>query len=261
MPEVVQLTPEQKKARFQKLAKIGLMLGAGVLFAPVAIAAIGGLIGLGVAALIAIVGINMAPVVSMKLANWRMQAIMAEARAHPIETMRAIYIDNMKKIQDADIKIRNLAARLLDFKGKAQEFAQKYPQRAEQYNKMIDSMQKVLDRWKEKQKIAKQNAHTYNDKIDEAEAVYAMGKEAAGLQELAGDAEKEVNQNILKQVAFDEVNHTFNLAVADLSTEVDTDPDFDGDQQHKANDLKYLSSTIQTPVLNQVVKEHQEVRR
>lgn len=260
MPDAIQLTPEQKKARFQKLAKVGLMLGAGLLFAPVAVAAIGGLIGLGVAALIAIVGINMAPIVSMKLANWRMQAIMAEARAHPIETMRAIYIDNMKKIKDADDKIRQLAARLLDFRGKAQEFSQRYPQRAEQYNQMITSMQKVLDRWKDKQHTAKQNAKLYNDKIDEAEAVYAMGKEAVGLQALAGDAEKEVNQNILKQVAFDEVNHTFNLAVADLSTDIDTDPDFD--TEHKANDLKYLSSTIKTQDLpsTQVV-EKAEVRR
>lgn len=260
MPDAIQLTPEQKKARFQKLAKVGLMLGAGLLFAPVAVAAIGGLIGLGVAALIAIVGINMAPVVSMKLSNWRMQAIMAEARAHPIETMRAIYIDNMKKIKDADDKIRQLAARLLDFRGKAQEFSQRYPQRAEQYNQMITSMQKVLDRWKDKQHTAKQNAKLYNDKIDEAEAVYAMGKDAAGLQELAGDAEKEVNQNILKQVAFDEVNHTFNLAVADLSTDIDTDPDFD--TEHKANDLKYLSSTIKTQDLPSTqVAEKVEVRR
>lgn len=260
MPDAIQLTPEQKKARFQKLAKVGLMVGAGLLFAPVAVAAIGGLIGLGVAALIAIVGINMAPVVSMKLSNWRMQAIMAEARAHPIETMRAIYIDNMKKIKDADDKIRQLAARLLDFRGKAQEFSQRYPQRAEQYNQMITSMQKVLDRWKDKQHTAKQNAKLYNDKIDEAEAVYAMGKDAAGLQELAGDAEKEVNQNILKQVAFDEVNHTFNLAVADLSTDIDTDPDFD--TEHKANDLKYLSSTIKTQDLPSTqVAEKVEVRR
>jgi hypothetical protein len=46
---VVMLTPEQKKAQFQRRAKIALMIGAGILFAPVAVAAIGGLVGLGVA--------------------------------------------------------------------------------------------------------------------------------------------------------------------------------------------------------------------
>lgn len=261
MPDdVVMLTPEQKKVRFQRRAKIALMIGAGILFAPVAVAAIGGLIGLGIAAVIAVVGINAAPVVSMKLANWRMQAIMAEARAHPIETMLAIYIDNMKTIGAADIKIRNLAAKLLDFKGKAAEFAKKYPQRAEQYNQMIASMQKVLDRWKSKQKTAKANAALYNDKIDEAKAVYEMGKEAAGLQQLAGDAEKEVNQNILKQVAFDEVNHTFNLAVADLTTEVETDPEFDLDTQAKADQLKFLSSGAAT-VNTLPVEQKEEVHR
>lgn len=256
--EVVQLTPEQKRERFQKRAKIALMIGAGLLFAPVAVAAIGGLIGLGVAALIAVIGINAAPVVSMKLANWRMSAIMQEAREHPIETMTAIYIDNMKTIQAADEKIRNLAARLLDFRGKAREFSEKYPARAEQYNQMITSMQKVLDRWKDKQKTAKVNAHLYYDKIDEAKAVYAMGKEAAGLQQLAGDAEKTVNQNILKQVAFDEVNHTFNMAVADLTTEVDTEPDFDLDQKHKAESLAYHSASVSTPSLSSNPSVHKE---
>ncbi len=261
MPDdVVMLTPEQKKAKFQRIAKVVIMIGAGVLFAPIAVASIGGLIGLGISALIAVIGINAAPVVSMKLANWRMQAIMAEARAHPIETMLAIYIDNMKTISAADQKIRNLAAKLLDFKGKAAEFSKKYPQRAEQYNQMIDAMQKTLDRWKQKQKTAKANAALYNDKIEEGKAVYEMGKEAIGLQELAGDAEKTVNQNILKQVAFDEVNHTFNTAVADLTTEVDTDPQFDLDTQAKADQLKFLSSGASTT--NTLPSEQkEEVRR
>lgn len=223
---MAQLTPEQQKTRFQKYAKIGLALGAGILFAPVALYAIGGLIGLGIAAGIAIAGINLAPYFSQKLANLKMKLIMEEARKHPIETMLVVYTDNMKTIGEADIKIRKLAARLLDFRGKAEEFSKKYPQRAAQNQQMIDSMQKVLDRWKAKQKTAKINAKIYSDKIEEAQAVYAIGKEAAGLQELAGDAEKEVNQNILKQVSFDEVNHTFNLAIADLSMDIDTDPDF-----------------------------------
>lgn len=53
-PETVGLTPEQKKARFQKYAKIAGMIGAGLLFAPIAVTAIGGLIGLGVAAVTAV---------------------------------------------------------------------------------------------------------------------------------------------------------------------------------------------------------------
>lgn len=257
MAQEIQLTPEQKKIQFQKRVKFVLMIGAGLLFAPVAVAAIGGLIGLGIAALIAIVGINAAPVVSMKLANWRMRAIMDEARAHPIETMLAIYVDNMGTIKAADDKIRSLAARLLDFRGKAEGFSQRYPQRAAQYNQMITNMQKVLDRWVAKQKTAKVNAKLYNDKIEEAKAVYEMGKEAAGLQELAGDAEKEVNQNILKQVSFDEVNHTFNLAVAELSTEVDTEPSFDLDQKNKDAELSFHHA-VQQVESGKIVKEKEK---
>lgn len=252
------LTPEQQKARFERIAKIGVILVVGYAASSFILAAIGGLIGLGIAAGIAVAGVNLAPVLAMKMANIRMKAIMDEARKHPIETMLTIYTDNMKTIKEADDKIRKLAARLLDFRDKAKEFSVRYPQRAAQYNQMITNMQAVLDRWVAKQRTAKSNAKLYADKIEEAKAVYEMGKEAAGLQELVGDAEKEVTQNILKQVSFDEVNHTFNMAVAELSLDVDTSPDFQLDK-HK-DELAFLSSSSPSTTLP-ARKETTEVKQ
>src|SRR3954467_3514537 len=113
-----ELTPEQRKARFQKYVKIGAAVAAGLVFAPIAVAAIGGLVGLGVAAAIAIVGINMAPVFAEKMANLKMKLILEEAEKNPIETMLNIYADNQKTIAAKDEKIRNFDARLGDFKDK-----------------------------------------------------------------------------------------------------------------------------------------------
>src|ERR1700722_18701172 len=98
MAEALQLTPEQKRDRFERRLKIGAMLGAGLLFAPFAVAAIGGLVGLIVASAIAIAGINLAPVFSRKMAIYKMKALMDDARKHPIETMQIIYAYNIDRI-------------------------------------------------------------------------------------------------------------------------------------------------------------------
>lgn len=220
------LTPEQKKAAFEKKAKIVLAIGAGLLFAPFAAVAIGGLIGLCVAVAIAIVGINLAPVFARKMANLKMKMIMDEARKNPIEAMNTIYLDNMQTIKAADEKIRNFAARLGDFKSNVKDLAARFPSEAKDYQDMVDKLTLVLRRRIEKQRVAKAAAASYHDKMDRADAIYAIAKEANSMQELAGDMQKQVFQDIEKKVAFDSVNHEFNLAVSELTLEVETDPDF-----------------------------------
>jgi len=221
-----ELTIEQKKLAFQKKVKVGAAIAAGLCFAPIAAVAIGGLIGLGIAIAIAIAGINLAPVFAEKMANLRMKLILNEAKKNPIETMRNIYVDNCKVIAEKDEKICNFEARLSDYKDKMKDFVKKYPDEASRYQDVAKKMEAVLARQQAKQKLAKRVAQEYNAQISKAEAIYEMACAANSVQQLAGDVEKTVFQDIKKQVAFDSVNHQFNLAVAELSVEADTEADF-----------------------------------
>lgn len=236
------LTPEQKKARFEKGAKIAAALGVGLLVSPFIYAAIGGLVGLGIAAAITIAGVNLAPVFARKMANLKMKMIMAEARKNPIETMKNIYLDNMKAIAEADQKIRNFAAKLGDFKDNVKELSKKFPDEAKDYQAMVDKFGIVLQRKIAKQKAAKAAAAKYSNQIEKAEAIYEIAKEANGLKELVGDMEKKVFQDIEKKVSFEAVNHEFNLAVSELTIEAETEPDLSLEQQDKASTLSFYSS-------------------
>jgi hypothetical protein len=222
----MQLTPEQKKEQIEKYLKVGGAIVIGVVVAPVIFYGIGGLIGLAIAGAIGFTGIQMMPVFANRVAVWRMKLLISDAQKNPIETMRLIYIDNMKVIETKDEKIKNFQARLGDYVNKMDGFRKKYPEEAPRYQEVADKMGQLLQRQKQKQKVAKQKAVEYHDQIEKASAIYDMALEANAVTQLAGDVEKQVFQEIRKQVSFDSVNHSFNQAVAELSSEVDTEPDF-----------------------------------
>lgn len=220
---------EVRKANLSRNLKIAGAAGACLLVAPLTIVILWGVLGIAALAVAGVVGftaINLAPWYADKVANWRMKLIVAEAQKNPIETMKNIYIQNMKTIEEKDEKIRNFEARLGDYRDKMEGFVKTYPAEAQRYQDVALKMAKVLQRQKEKQKAAKLSAKEYNANITKAEAIYDMALAANDVQQLAGSIEKQVFQDIKKQVAFDSVNHQFNLAVADLSMETDTEPDF-----------------------------------
>ena len=104
-------------------------------------------------------------------------------------------------------------------------FAKTYPNDVQQFADVANKMQLVLTRQKAKQKAAKAAAVAFHNEIVRAENIYEMALAAHAVQELSADIEKQVFQDIKKRVAFDSVTHSFNVAVAELSVEADTDPD------------------------------------
>lgn len=223
---MAQVTPEERQKQVVTAIKWIAGLGLGLWASTWIFQAIGGLIGILIALAIGIAVQQLAPWYSIFVANLVMKMIVGEARRNPIETMKNIYLDNMKTIQDKDTKIAEFAGRLEDFKDKMDEFAKKYPEDAEKYREVAAKMTALLKRQIQKQKQAKEAAKTYYDRIQKAEAIYAMACAARDVQTLAGKIEKQVYQDIMKQVAFDSVTHQFNTAVAELTIETDTEPDF-----------------------------------
>src|ERR1035441_6435880 len=104
------LTPEQRKQRLETILKVVGVAVVGFIVAPFILQAIGGLIGLGVAAAIGFVGINFFSYFSMKVANWRLKAIKAEAMKNPCETLQNEYIKKSHALDDYRTNIARFAA-------------------------------------------------------------------------------------------------------------------------------------------------------
>ncbi len=202
-----------------------------------------GLLGIIAGAAIGLTAIFMAPVFTMKLANWRMKAIMKEAAKNPIETMRNVYIGNMKTIEEKDEKIKEFEAKLGDYHDKMTDFSRRYPAEVPRFQEVESKMSALLASQKNKQRIAKRKAVEYKASIDKGEAIYQMAMAAQDVVKIGSKIERQVFDDIKTQVSLDSITHSFNLAVADLSKEVDTEPDF------------------QTPLLDAVVSQAGEPAR
>ena len=72
---------EQKRAAYDKWIKVGLIGLFALVVSPIIFMVVKGLLGLLVAATVGLVAVNLAPVVSMKIANWKIKAIVAEGQA------------------------------------------------------------------------------------------------------------------------------------------------------------------------------------
>lgn len=234
--------PEERKKRIARRWKIGLTLLIGVVAAPFVVAGIVGLAGLIVIWLVGTVAIQFAPVVSMKIANWKMKAIKAEAEKNPIETMENIYKDKSEAIQAGDEKIVAFEGRYRTYLDQLEGFKQSHPNKAERFIAIGRTMGMGLKRMKTKQRNAKIEQKAYWDKIQEAKAIFSMALAAQAVSELSADAEQQVFQQIKEQVAFDAVNTAFNSAVAELSLDVEDPAEFAPDLLTSNKELPKLEA-------------------
>lgn len=221
----MELTNEQKRVRTEKIAKVVIAGVVCLAVSPVIFLVVKGLIGLIVAAAIGFAALQFAPYFAIKVANFRMRLITDDARRNPVENMQTIYLDNMTTIGEKDKKIASFAARVGDYKSKMAAFNQKHPNDAADYQRNYDRLVAVLQRQLTKQKVAKQKARDYKEKMEYATDLYQMALDTRAVNELAGDLEKQVYADIRSKVAFDSITHQFNTAVAELTVEADTDPD------------------------------------
>lgn len=218
--------PEVRKKRIAHRWKVGLALLVGVVAAPIVVAGIEGLAGLIVIWLLATAAVQLAPVVAMKMANWRLKSMKEEAEKNPIETMQNIFAEKSKEIVSQDQKIAEFAGRAADFQDKVIGLRKKFPEDAAKFDTAIDAMRRSLEVKKRRQREAKQEQAAYAAQIERAIAVMDVAKSMQSAAELSAEAEQKVFRDIKNQVAFDTINHRFNTVVAALAAEVEDDKAF-----------------------------------
>jgi hypothetical protein len=88
------------------LLKWGAVAGVAVVVAPLLFTLLAATVALVATAAIAMVTVAVAPVFSMKLANWKMAAILAEARRNPIPTLENELLLRKRALEDTAGQLR-----------------------------------------------------------------------------------------------------------------------------------------------------------
>jgi hypothetical protein len=248
---------EAQRAKVKKWSSIALVGVVGLLVSPVIFLAIQGLIGLIIAGVVGLAVVTFTPYMTMKFANWKVKAIMAEASANPIETMINLLAAKKAAFLVFKTNVENSAAARDTFKQKCEKFAAKYPARAAEFQGQLERMVDLVQRKKLALRDAQKSLEDGENKLEEMQAYWEMSKDAIELNKAAGmdtgDAFEKLKADTACDAVFESMNRAFaQLEVAD-ALEVDA-------SDKPAQTVVQLSHS-EPVVLNVPVRETQKVSR
>jgi len=215
-----------KREKYTRYAKYGLVAVVGLIVAPVIYLAIKGLVGLAIAAIIAVTVINAAPVIAMKFANWKLKGIKAEATANPIETLENVYTEKCAALDRFGNQISDFSAHVKQFQTQVETFEKQYPQDASNFREKLANMEALLAVRRDRFRQAKATLQRFEGEIARADAVWQMSQSAQALSKAAGMGTDDPYEKIKANTAIEAVERSMNVAMAELETTLLEEEDF-----------------------------------
>mgnify|MGYP006055801867 FL=1 len=210
---------EQIKSSYDKWVKILLIGAASIIVSPIIFFAVKGAVGLALAAFVGLIIVNAAPVVSMKIANWKVKAITSEAKENPIETMVTLMQEKQLAYNRFKTSVESAVSACLSFEKKCAAFAKSYPDRASEFNNQLQAMQTLVDRKQTALAEAQQMLATGNNKLEEMRAYYEMAQAANDANSAAGMDIGDMYAKLKVDTACDAVFNSMNKVFATLEVE------------------------------------------
>lgn len=220
---------EEKKQQFITYAKWGFIALAAAIAAPIALFASLGLIGIAIAAGIGLLGINAAPVVALKLSNWKYRAMDAErvehiekvvdaAAANPIETL--IHQSNEKRQASDQFRqaITMFRTEVKNFADQIAGFAKEYPDDVARFELQLAAMNKLLKYREDRYKQLQVELDNFDSAIKRAQAMWKMSQAAQKMNKLAGVELGDPFEKIKADSAINSVMTSMNKAFAEMET-------------------------------------------
>lgn len=258
----------EKHAKLKTWATVIGMGVIGLLVAPFILMSIGGLIGLGVAAAISFVLVQLAPWFALKVANWKYRLIDAEKVAHvkavtaaaaenPIETMTNLLYAKKTAFKQFEASVIQAATARSNFKLKVEKFKERYPARAPEFEAQLARMTDLVSRKKKALAEAQKSLEDGDMKLEEMNAYYEMSKDAIEANRAAGMDTGDAFEKLKADTACDAVFESMNLAFAQLEVAAALDVDADDKPGQTPAQLEHS----QPVVLEVPVKQTQKVSR
>lgn len=218
-------TDEQRK-KYEKWAKI---LGFGVvsfLFGPVAFATIQGAAGLIALLLIWTIGNAMVPVYARKLANWKLQAIKAEAARNPIETLENEYGARQTALKTFERSVQSLFGTYKNFKEEVDDLRSKHPEEAAKFADRLEQMRKLAEHKKALLDKGRRSLRDFADEIEKARVVWKVAQAANAASKAAGivSGDDDILAKISAETAIDSVTENMNNAFAEIEVSLEAEP-------------------------------------
>lgn len=217
---MTKLTTEQRKARIAGWAKWGIGLAGAVLVAPFIFLAIKGAVGLIVATVFGAAIVHGAPVLAMKLANWKLKGLKQEARQNPIETRQNIALQARARIKESEKELTTFDTEVRNFSDQVKGLRQSQPEDAADFAEQLSGLQRLLELKRQSLAEAKRNADEFEAATQRAANKWKVAQAAIRMQKLSGSMAEDEMEKLLASESLDSVQSAMNHALAELDTAI-----------------------------------------
>lgn len=209
---------QAKKVPFWlKIVGVGL---AGLLFAPIALYTLTGLFALGVAAILAMTGIFLGPVLAEKMANWKMLGLQKEWAENPIPTLERQLIQKREDLKARKKNLEEFSASVNSVKSSNDEYKRVYPNNTDKIARLDEAYAKLnagLERKVARYKAVKQAINNFEAAIQEADLFWKAS--LAVHRSAALDEKDEDPMELVKtRTSLGAVVQSMDLAFAELDS-------------------------------------------
>jgi len=212
---------DPRAIRWGTFAKYAMLLVVGFAVAPFIWIALGGLLGLIVAALVMIAAWMLRPWVFTKAANIRISLIKHEAAKNPVPTLQENLRKEMASLDERKTKIEKLNGAIRNFKTQTREIADKYgendPSFVQMSKDIVDLERVYVDRCNKWNKAARE-LKRFAEEIEKAEMIWEAAQAAAAAREASGLTSEAWETELKTKTALDSIQSSYNDALASLDT-------------------------------------------
>lgn len=230
--------------------KIAIAAIAALVISPIIFSIIQGMIGAAIAVVIGLTIVNIAPIVSMKLANLKLKGIKHEATSNPIETLQNLLIEKEKAYTTFKDHVTDAVTARNTFQSKVVTFQKKYPARSAEFENQLVQMANLVQVKIDSLDSARNDLDNAYHKLDEMKAVYDMAVAAQSASSVTGMDTGDLYERIKAETAYDSVITSVNRAFAEIEVQAAVSID-------KQDALSY---TNQTNVFQTANNQKVEVR-
>jgi hypothetical protein len=154
-------------------------------------------------------------------ANRHLEALKAEARRSPIETMQNVYLEQGRQLKARYDLIEKFSTKVNKYGMQVQDLKEKFPKDAATFDRVHADMTLLLQKRREKWREANAAHEQAGNEIERAQAIWEMSQATLALRESAGDVEAEFMQRIRKETAVDAVQESLAAAMSQLDALLD----------------------------------------
>lgn len=212
----VPLGPRGQK--ISTVAKYVLILAGGFVAAQFIWTAIGGLIGIGVAAAVYAFMVAMAPVVSLKLSNFATNRFIAEVWANPVESRLTARLEAVKGISAQEKFCREITGAFHEFQDSVRQLIADYPEEKERFAQQLTNMEDQVEESYGVLKINISALESFDKMTNKVSAIWKAAQAQLKAEKMFG---KDPKKEALLKIINDESIKASDAALAQGAAAID----------------------------------------